>query len=318
MVIALLANPTWQMKGSRVNEVAVAVDAGEPEVFPTKVVDPTAVAVALPRDLIPGLQDGARVTFQFDRAKYTFPLNYTRQGLGALQRCYQSTTETASTDRPSEQPEGKRAGASSGSGMFVSRDGAVLTNAHVVEDCPAPIITTSDKTMRVGSVVARDATNDLALIRTPLSAPEVAAFRIGAPKRGEEIRVFGYPLPDMLANSGSFTNGIVSNALGPKGDSRYMQITAPIQPGNSGGPAFDMAGNLIGVVTAKLNDLEVMVATRGSLPQNVNFALKASIARTFLEGSGVVVETGSNEKVLDSAAIEHRADRTTVFVECRG
>ena len=71
-------------------------------------------------------------------------------------------------------------------------------------------------------------------------------------------------------------------------DSRFMQISAAVQPGNSGGPAVDEAGRLIGVVVAKLNALAIAMIT-GDIPQNVNFAIKVATLASFLEANGIAV-----------------------------
>jgi S1-C subfamily serine protease len=75
-------------------------------------------------------------------------------------------------------------------------------------------------------------------------------------------------------------------------DSRYLQISAPVQSGNSGGPLLDQSGNLVGVVSAKLNALKVALKD-GDLPQNVNFAVKAAILQTFLNSNRVPFQEGS-------------------------
>lgn len=318
MLAALLANPTWQMKGSRINEVAVSIDAGKPEGYPTKVVDPTAVAVALPNDLVAGLQDGAHVTFEFERVKYTFPLNYTRTGLAALQQCYEGATETASTEHPSGRSTSKRAQPSSGSGMFVSRDGAVLTNAHVVDGCAVLTVSDSKGAAKIATVTARDATNDLALLRTGFAPTNVATFRAGGARLGEGVAAFGFPLASVLATSGNFTLGNVTATAGLRDDSRYIQISTPIQPGNSGGPLFDATGNVVGVVTAKLDALKIMLATNGDIPQNVNFAIKGAMAVSFLESGKVAFEVGKGGPIVEPTDLASRAGEISVFVRCDG
>ena len=77
---------------------------------------------------------------------------------------------------------------------------------------------------------------------------------------------------------------------GKPGTSRYLQISAPVQPGNSGGPLLDASGHLVGIVTAKLNAAWAARLT-GDIPQNVNFALKAEVARTFLDSKGIAYRT---------------------------
>jgi len=90
------------------------------------------------------------------------------------------------------------------------------------------------------------------------------------------VAAFGYPHADLLSTSGNFTQGSVTALAGMGDDSRYLQISTPVQAGNSGGPLLDQNGNLVGIVTFKLNALKMAQAS-GDLPQNVNFALKASI-----------------------------------------
>ena len=82
------------------------------------------------------------------------------------------------------------------------------------------------------------------------------------------------------------TTGNVSSLIGPGDDTRSLQFTAPTQSGNSGGPLLDGDGTVVGVVTAKLNAARIHEIT-GDMPQNVNFALKAALARAFLDAAGV-------------------------------
>jgi len=94
-----------------------------------------------------------------------------------------------------------------------------------------------------------------------------------------------------------------------------MQISAPVQPGNSGGPLLDMSGNVVGVVTAKINAIRVAEVT-GDIPQNVNFAIKASVVRTFLDSRGVRYQTQTSDRILTAADVADRAKKFTVLVEC--
>jgi serine protease Do len=98
---------------------------------------------------------------------------------------------------------------------------------------------------------------------------------------------------------------------------RYLQISTPIQPGNSGGPLLDASGNFVGVVSAKLNVLLVMVATEGDIPQNVNFAIKSSVAATFLESNSVGFTTGIIGAALAPTDLGDRAKAVSLPVLCR-
>ena len=168
---------------------------------------------------------------------------------------------------------------SSGSGVVVGDQGEVLTNAHVVDACAQINVRSSAGDLTTAQLIARDEKNDLAVIRsnTPLSS--VATFRDGKPVRaGDTIVAMGYPLAGLLATTANLTVGNVSALAGLGDDARYLQISAPVQPGNSGGPLLDESGHLVGIVTAKLNTAFAIRIT-GDIPQNVNFALKAEVVR---------------------------------------
>ncbi len=105
-------------------------------------------------------------------------------------------------------------------------------------------------------IVARDAKNDLALLHL-VARPEAGTvrpvvFRSTPMELGESVYVLGYPYSGVLDNGVNFTSGMVSSSAGMDNDSTRFQITAPVQPGNSGGPVLDQAGNLLGVVVSRL------------------------------------------------------------------
>ena len=96
----------------------------------------------------------------------------------------------------------------------------------------------------------------------------------------------GFPLPGLLASEANVTTGIVSALAGIGDDTRFLQMTVPVQPGNSGGPLLDLEGRVVGVVVGKLDAVKVASVT-GDIPQNVNFAIKAGVLRSFLDASAV-------------------------------
>ena len=149
-----------------------------------------------------------------------------------------------------------------------------------------------------------------------MAAKKTAAFRTSI-RLGEAVEAFGYPLTELLAKSGNFTLGNVSALVGLGEDSRYLQISAPVQPGNSGGPLLDQNGNVVGVVSAKLNALKLMLVTNGDIPQNVNFAIRASIVTSFLDANSVSYATGSATKPMQPADLADQAKAMSAFIECR-
>jgi S1-C subfamily serine protease len=126
----------------------------------------------------------------------------------------------------------------------------------------------------------------------------------------------GYPLSGLLASSANLSVGNVSALAGLGDDPSYLQISAPVQPGNSGGPLLDASGHLVGIVTAKLNAARVARVT-GDIPQNVNFAIKAKAARTFLDSKGIAYRTLRSEQQLSPADVGEAARPFTVHIKCQ-
>ena len=207
--------------------------------------------------------------------------------------------------------------AASGSGAIISADGDILTNAHVVNGCAQITVRYVSGTSANALLVARDERNDLAVIRSKATSSPVAVFREGISIRaGDAVVALGHPLSGLLSTAASVSVGNVSALAGLRDDSRYLQISAPVQPGNSGGPLLDASGHLVGIVTSKLNAALVGRVT-GDIPQNVNFALKAEIARTFLDSNGIVYQTAPSNGRLSPADVGDIGRPFTVNIECR-
>jgi S1-C subfamily serine protease len=209
--------------------------------------------------------------------------------------------------------------ASTGTGVIVGSDGLVITNNHVVQDCGEIRIHDRDGSTPVATVKAHDAQNDLALLKASRQWSDVALFRDGAGIRaGDGVVAVGYPLSGLLGSESeaNVTTGAVSALQGLSSDTRYLQLTAPVQPGNSGGPLLDMSGHLVGMVTAKLNAIAVAGLT-GDIPQNVNFALKAAVVRGFLDANSVTYANAATTNALSAADVGDIAKKFTVLIECR-
>jgi uncharacterized protein len=204
--------------------------------------------------------------------------------------------------------------ASSGTAFFVTPDGKALTNAHVVRGC-REITVNTEGLSHPGKVLARDQRNDLALLATDLHPASSANWRLQI-RQGEDVVVYGFPLTGALASGGNVTTGIVTALAGLADDSRFLQVSAPVQPGNSGGPLLDRNGTVIGIIVSKLDALSVASAT-GDIPQNVNFAIKASVAAAFLDAQRVEHAERTGEGALSTPDIADRAKSFTVRVLCR-
>lgn len=204
----------------------------------------------------------------------------------------------------------------SGTGFLVSNTGHILTNHHVIDGC-------SRQTFQIRGEVAFDATllssnaaTDLALLKTDIqSAP--ATFRGTEPVRlGEEVVVYGFPLLGDLSSQGNLTNGIVSALSGLNDDLSRMQMTAQIQPGNSGGPVMNRNGDIVGVVVETANT-EFFEQQRGTSVQNLNFAIRDSLALSFLDTNNVDYQRQSaaaSERAI--ADIAEQAQNFTGIIRC--
>jgi uncharacterized protein len=217
--------------------------------------------------------------------------------------------------KPDADPDrDAKKGTSSGTAFFVTPDGKALTNAHVVRGCRDVAVITGGES-RPARVLARDERNDLALLATDLHPERSAIWRLQV-RQGEDIAVYGFPLPGALASGGNVTTGIVTALAGMRDDSRFLQISAPIQPGNSGGPVLDRNGVVVGVIVSTIDGLALASVT-GSLPQNVNFAIKASVAAAFLDAQNVPHEDTPEQNALSTPDLTAHARSFTAKVLCR-
>ena len=225
--------------------------------------------------------------------------------------------------------------ATSGSGFFVSKLGHVITNQHVVSDCKRVTVGDNANKQVTASVIETDIRNDLALLKisnmkmasaetktlvaklgvkiVPLASQGL--LRPDNVELGEDVVVAGFPFGDIFSNTIKITKGVVSAKRGMGNDSGQFQIDAAVQKGSSGGPIYDEKGNIIGVVVSQLNKLKVAKAI-GSLPENVNFGIKASTVKQFLNTSGLPSSWSNRSKRMSTRDIAKIAENQTVMVMC--
>lgn len=203
-----------------------------------------------------------------------------------------------------------------GTGFTVDTSGFVVTNYHVVQACGAVSYLLTNSSSVDATVVASDPSNDLALLKLKKPSKAVAVFQDPEKLRaGDDIIVFGYPLLGQLASTGNLTRGSVTALSGLRDDARYFQMSAPIQLGNSGGPVLNAGGRVTGIVTYKLNAARELKAT-GDISQNVNFALKSSVLRAFLDSNGVKYARAENAAAQAAADVGAEAAKFTGIVGC--
>jgi S1-C subfamily serine protease len=204
-----------------------------------------------------------------------------------------------------------------GTGFLVSGEGHIVTNNHVAATCATLRVKLGD-TYFPAQLVASDKQNDLALLKvndptsTPVRLRENPRVRLG-----ENVISIGYPLQGIVASSLNLTTGTISALAGLGDDARVIQFSAPIQPGNSGGPLLDQSGNVVGVVTSKLSPLWTARAI-GDIPQNVNFAIKSSVVKDFLDSRDVRYGTAISDSKLETADIGENVGKSVALIECFG
>lgn len=198
----------------------------------------------------------------------------------------------------------------SGTGFIVSSEGYALTNAHVIDGC---------ETVRINGepaeVIATSEEFDLALMRSERwEGNSFASFSPSPARLNSDVTVVGYPLKGILSGL-NVTRGAVSSQLGVGGQATRMQITAPVQAGNSGGPVLASDGEVVGVVVSKL-DAQVIADTTGDTPQNVNFAIRGEIAKLFLVQNGVEPKLGTSNEAKPPVQLAEEAASFTTLIEC--
>jgi S1-C subfamily serine protease len=204
-----------------------------------------------------------------------------------------------------------------GTGFVVSSNGHTVTNQHVVDGCVGDIQgnLTGEAPVKL-RLVSSDETNDLALLQAPGSFKEVATIKDKAVHSGDDVVAIGFPYHGLLTSDFTVTTGIVSSLSGIFNDTRFLQISAAVQPGNSGGPLFASSGEVVGVVAQKLNALKVAKAT-GSIPENINFAIKTGALRDFLDNSVVPYQTSDSKNELKTTDITRNARAFTLLISCK-
>ena len=179
----------------------------------------------------------------------------------------------------------------SGTGFFVSAEGHVVSNDHVVGIC-RKVATKIEGETKYFNILKTDEVNDLGIIKGDYKSSNFLSIKSDGAEYGEDIVAFGYPLADALSTSVKLTRGIVSSLSGPGNNYSEIQIDAAIQPGNSGGPILNMEGQVVGVASSGLNKL-YMLEKAEYIPENVNFAVASPTLSNFLKANGVPISNQS-------------------------
>ena len=247
--------------------------------------------------LASGADDAAAMNLAAASIRPGLPLPWDLPADGRLTRLVEAASELVvlpETDSglvpaldPGALPPAEAGPGSTGTGFFLGPR-TLVTAAHVVTHCDR--ISLADGNAL--AVVAADPELDVAVLAAPRPASAWLSLANGAPARlGQRVHAAGFPYYAIAGTSLHLTSGNVSALAGVDDDPRFFSFSAPVQPGNSGGPLIDAHGAVLGLVVARLSEDFIVEAT-GTLPQNVNYALAERELAAFLGEAGVAYPAG--------------------------
>jgi len=175
-----------------------------------------------------------------------------------------------------------------GTGFAISPKGYLVTCHHVVRDAERIIVHHRDGYLEA-TIVALDPRNDLAILKVEGWPGRYLGLSASSEvTHASEVLVAGFPDPTVLGRNPKISTGIVNALSGVRDDPRFIQISAPVQPGNSGGPLLSPSGRVVGVVAAGHNSMDRMT-NGGYLPQTVNYAIKTDLILPLLKNASISV-----------------------------
>ena len=201
---------------------------------------------------------------------------------------------------------GENTGGSSGTAFFINNRGHLLTNNHVVEGCSLSKITYKNNDYDA-KLIATDKTLDLALLKAELKPKKFFNFSKDETKKLNTIYVAGYPLGKGLSDDLKISSGIVSSLKGFEDNSNEIQIDAPINSGNSGGPIINENGDLIAIAVSGMAKDQT---------EGINFGIKSSAAERFLKSNDINFNKSLYSRSKNKEQLRNILEEGTVYTYC--
>ena len=204
-----------------------------------------------------------------------------------------------------------------GTAWFIN-DTTIVTCWHVIDGCTEFWLETEDGTRINFYILAEDSNNDIAILKSKKTIPNHMSLPLSSKLSTIASKVFtiGYPLPDIMGNEKKYNDGTISALSGIGNDNRVYQISIPIQPGNSGGAVVSEDGLVIGLAAAAL-DAEKVFKLTGSIPQNVNYAIKSRYITALLQDNGIPYDETPPKSGTDLKTIVDQVSRATILLQAR-
>ena len=196
--------------------------------------------------------------------------------------------------------------AASGTGFFVSTDGHIVTNNHVIDGCD--LVKTSFNGNQINSkVLSVDKANDLAILKTEIKPNYIYSVSDEDVELLEDIIIAGYPLGKQVSAAIKTSKGSVTALAGFQDNYSEFQTDAALNSGNSGGPIMNQKGNVVGVAVAAFGKKEGV--------ESFNFGIKSSTLRTFAKANGISF-LPPNRRELSNKELGQLITNGTVYLEC--
>lgn len=202
----------------------------------------------------------------------------------------------------------------SGTGFFVSENGHIITNHHVIEIGEEYEVRTEDGKILKAKILKSDPANDIAILKVETNSHPLPLCPASNVAKGDEVMALGYPLTYLQGHEQKATFGRINSLSGLHDDFRKFQIDVPIQPGNSGGPLITRQGRVIGITSSSISDSKVMKDT-GTVAQNINYAVKSDYVLPLL-GSipGKSNICGKGEKSFEFTELIKMYEKSVVMI----
>jgi len=202
-----------------------------------------------------------------------------------------------------------------GTAFIVDPSGVLLTAHHVVDQATSITVSCNGRAPVAATVTSSSPTVDLAVLTAVADLGTNTYLKLSPtrqPALGDEVFTIGYPTPALLGRNPKYTNGTVSALSGVGGDASFLQISVPVQPGNSGGPLVNEQGEVIGVVVATA-DAPAFIRATDSIPQNINWAVKSVFASALF-----TLPAGGAASTVDPDDVIAHVTEATCLVEATG
>jgi S1-C subfamily serine protease len=199
---------------------------------------------------------------------------------------------------------------STGTGFFIDAKGTLVTAYHVIEGAKKIQVQLPSGEWLEAKTIKHSKSMDLAILSAATPQTEYLPIAdMSIVKQGKQVFTLGYPVSGILGKEVKYTEGVISSLSGIEGEDSLMQITVPVQPGNSGGPLLSKEGEVVGVITSSAAVSSFLKLT-GSLPQNINWAVKGNYI------TSMIGEIDNPKMDFDSDAID-RAKKAVVLIKCK-